>query len=225
MPEVKTEPAEGAAVVAAFDFDGTLTRGDTLLPFLLQVLGWRALFWSLLRCSPWLLAYAMRLLDNHRAKARLLRFCLGGRPAGELEAQARVFIAGHLAGAWRADMLDRLRGHQQAGHRCVIVSASPDIYLRAVAAHLGVADLLCTRLEVRDGRLSGDMIGVNCHGQEKLLRLREWMARKFHDPRGVTLHAYGDSRGDTAMLAAADYPVFCGRRWFGPGASRPWRRI
>ncbi len=212
---MRPDPAEARQVVAAFDFDGTLTRGDTLLPFLRQLMGWPALLGALLRCSPWLLAYALRLLDNHRAKARLLRVCLRGRRVEDLEAQARGFIAGHLAGAWRADALRRLRQHQQDGHRCVIVSASPEIYLRAVASHLGVEDLLCTRLEVRDGRLSGDMAGANCHGQEKVRRLMVWMAQSALEPRAVTLYAYGDSAGDLAMLGLAHYAFLRGRPWAG----------
>ena len=33
--------------VAAFDFDGTLTHGDTLLPFLATALGWPRFAWAL----------------------------------------------------------------------------------------------------------------------------------------------------------------------------------
>ena len=218
LPALNLPPAasDGQTVVAAFDFDGTLTRGDTLLPFLRLLLGWPGLLWALLRCAPWLLAYALRLTSNHRAKARLLRVCLRGRGVAELQALALAFVTDPLARQWRIDALERLRQHQRDGHRCVIVSASPEIYLRAAADHLGVADLLCTRLEVRDGRLSGEMLGVNCHGEEKLRRLRAWLSQALPGVQAVTLYAYGDSPGDLALLGEAHYAFYRGRPWARP---------
>ena len=66
--------------VAAFDFDGTLTRGDTLLPFLAAGLGWPRFAWALLRTSPWLVGHAVKLVRNDVAKARLFAACLSGLP-------------------------------------------------------------------------------------------------------------------------------------------------
>ena len=39
-------------VVAAFDFDGTLTRRDTLVPFLALVVGWPRVAMALAACAP-----------------------------------------------------------------------------------------------------------------------------------------------------------------------------
>jgi phosphatidylglycerophosphatase C len=131
--------------VAAFDFDGTLTRGDTLLPFLWRYLGSAKLLWVLVQCSPWLALYVLRVLPNHVAKARLLRLSFTGLPVATAQAWAKDFASNTLPGLLRPWGLARLREHQAQGDVCVLVSASPDLYLQAVAQHLGVA-LLCTQL-------------------------------------------------------------------------------
>ena len=77
MP-VKSPPGK-PVVVAAFDFDGTLTKRDTFMPFLARGLGWPRFLLALLKCSPWLAAFAMRLTPNHVAKQKLMRVTLKGK--------------------------------------------------------------------------------------------------------------------------------------------------
>jgi phosphatidylglycerophosphatase C len=68
------------------------------------------------------------------------------------------------------------------------------------ASSLGVDAVIASRIEVQGDHLTGRMDGPNCHGAEKLRRLLA-----LYPNRGsYTLHAYGDSRGDAALLGAAD---------------------
>ena len=195
--------------VAAFDFDGTLTRGDTLLPFLWRYLGSAKLLWVLVQCSPWLSLYVLRVLPNHVAKARLLRLSFAGLPLATAQAWAEDFASNTLPGLLRPWGLARLREHQNQGDVCVLVSASPDLYLQAVAQHLGVA-LLCTQLEVIDGHYSGHM-GANCHGQEKVRRLQAWL--QDQGLQGAHLTAYGDTHGDLPMLQLAQVAFYREQPW------------
>ncbi|MDO9401644.1 MAG: HAD family hydrolase [Polaromonas sp.] len=214
MPELRARPdaaAPPAMDVAAFDFDGTLTRRDTLLPYLRRGLGWPRFLLALLRSSPWLAAYACGLTSNHQAKARLLQVSLGGRSALAVDQWSADFVARYLPDQWQEEMLARLRQHQQRGHCCVMVSASPGIYLRRVGDVLGMDAVICTELEVHAGVHTGRMATPNCHGEEKVLRLQAWLAGRA-DPRApITLHAYGDSRGDLPLLNLADYAWYKGR--------------
>jgi phosphatidylglycerophosphatase C len=211
-------PLPGAAQappqeVAAFDFDGTLTRRDTLLPYLWRSLGWPRFLLAVLRSSPWLAAYACRLTSNHRAKARLLHASFSGCSAVQIERWSADFVAQYLPRQWQDETLARLRWHQQQGHRCVIVSASPGIYLHGVGEALRVDAVLCTELEVRDGTLTGRMATRNCHGEEKVLRMQAWLAGRGMPAASVVLHAYGDSRGDVPLLNLADYAHYQGQPW------------
>ena len=214
MPELgllpdATEPP--AVEVAAFDFDGTLTRRDTLLPYLRRGLGWPRFLLALLRSAPWLAAFACGLLSNHQAKARLLKVSLGGRSQQETSQWSVDFVARYLPRQWQDETLARLLRHQRLGHCCVIVSASPGIYLHHVGKALGIDAVICTELEASAGVLTGRMATPNCYGEEKVLRLRAWLASRT-DPRApTTLHAYGDSRGDVPLLNLADYAWYKGQ--------------
>jgi len=205
--------------VAAFDFDGTLTRGDTFLPFLARGLGWPRLLWAMLRCSPWLAAYALRLIRNDVAKARLMQATLSGLSLAELDNWRTRWLAQDFQGQWQDWTLARLAWHQQAGHCGVIVSASPDIYLARVAEQLGVDGLICTEMEVAPGKegacLTGRMRTPNCHGAQKVLRLNHWLTARFGAvPLGaMTLYAYGDTAGDKPLLRQAQHAWYRGKPW------------
>ncbi len=210
MPDTVNAPA--SVVVAAFDFDGTLTWRDTLLPFLRRLLGTPTLLWVLFTCSPWLLAYALRLTSNHRAKARLLHAALAGRTVSEVERCARSFVQDDLPLQWRPWALQRLVEHQNAGHRCLLVSASTSLYMHLAGTSLGVDAVLCTEMEVVDGRYSGRLATPNCHGEEKVRRLQAWLSAEFGAEPPV-LHAYGDTSGDKPMLRLASVAWYREKPW------------
>jgi phosphatidylglycerophosphatase C len=188
-------------VVAAFDFDGTITYRDTMFPFLRHTLGWTGFARGGLRSLPVLTAYVAGLMANDVAKARAFSHFIGGMGLDELRAHGQRFAADVLPRLVRPQALERLDWHRQQGHRCVVISASVDLYLEPWTAMMGV-DLLCTRLEADDeGRVSGALATANCYGAEKVRRLEQVLG-----PRdGYVLYAYGDSRGDRELLAAADH--------------------
>ena len=212
-------PSDSPPVVAAFDFDGTLTRRDTLIPFLARGLGWPRLAIAFFKCLPWLAGYALRLLPNDVAKASLLRTTLAGRSVLELEGWTTQWLAKDFPGQLRDWTMARLAWHKQAGHCCVMVSASPNVYLECVAAQLGFDGLICTELVVQGdqstGYLTGEMQTPNCHGEQKVLRLKCWIAERFGADRdAVELYAYGDTSGDLPMLRMAQHAWYRGKPCF-----------
>lgn len=207
-------PVDQALVIAAFDFDGTLTQRDTLLPFLARGLGWPQFLWALLKCLPWLAAFALRLIPNHVAKQKLLLATLNNRTSAEMDDWTSRWLAHDFPGQLQSWTMARLAEHQQAGHCCVMVSASPDIYLKRVARQLGFDALLCTEMAVIDGHLTGLMRTPNCHGEQKVLRLKAWMAERFGPGGAAQLdYAYGDSAGDKPMLRLATRAFYRGKPW------------
>jgi phosphatidylglycerophosphatase C len=191
--------------VAAFDFDGTLTRRDTLLPFLYYCAGPLAFVRDIARSAPALTAYGLGLMKNDVAKERVLTKFVAGTPLATLQRQGQAFARDRLPGLVRSVAVRRLQWHQQRGHRTVIISASLDVYLKPWAAALGVDHLLCTSLETNDsGLVSGRLGTANCYGPEKLRRLQQALG----DGSDYVLYAYGDSRGDRELLASADHSFY-----------------
>ena len=200
-------------VLAVFDFDGTLTTADSLGAFLHRHLGTLGWGWALLRQSPVLLAYGLGLIPNHQAKAALLRQALQGASQASLATTAEQLVQGWLPRHLNTWALSELQSHQQAGHTCVLLSASPDVYLSAVAQALAIPHLVCTQLEMQDGRCTGRMATPNCHGDEKWRRLQAWFTQQGRPRETWELHAYGDTRGDLSVLRQADQAWLRGKPW------------
>jgi phosphatidylglycerophosphatase C len=208
------KPVNRPVVIAAFDFDGTLTRGDTLMPFLTRGLGWPRFLLALMLCSPWLLGFALKLIPNHVAKKKLMLATLKNKTTAEMDDWTSRWLAQDFPGQLQSWTMARLAEHQQAGHCCVMVSASPDIYLKRVAHQLGFDALLCTEMGVESGRLTGHMKTPNCHGEQKVLRLKAWMNERFGADGGAeVMYAYGDTSGDIPMLRLAVHAFYRGCPW------------
>jgi phosphatidylglycerophosphatase C len=199
LPEAS--PRTGLAV---FDFDGTLTRRDTLLGFLVRVAGVPQVSRALAAEG---FGLVMGLRDDTRrdpAKAAVLARVLAGRSVEAVDAVAREYGRQVVEHALRPDTRARLEWHRAQGHELCIVSASLEPYLRVVADRLDVGLLACTELEVdAHGRLTGGLVGGNCRRAAKVDRLRALVDLDAHE-----VWAYGDSTGDTELLAAADHAVW-----------------
>lgn len=213
--------------VAAFDFDGTLTNGGSVLGFLVAVRDRRAVVNAVLGLSPRLLHGAVvggSVAD--RSKEELFERVLAGVDVEHLRSVSATFAHEHLDRHLRDDVRRRFDWHRTRGDRVVIVSASPECYVGPAGARLGADAVLATRLEVGpNGALTGRYDGKNCRGEEKLRRVRAWIGEE--EPAG-RLWAYGNSRGDLRMLSAADVGVNVGRlgrlgqlRQFGGLAAAP----
>lgn len=191
--------------VAAFDVDGTLTTRDCVRPFLVSVGGWHGVIFAVLRRPFTSLRAAVRR-DRDAFKTVLVGGVLRRRPIADVDAIGRQF-ADLVEREWlRPDTVARWRWHQRAGHRMVLVSASLAPYLRPLGAKLGAHAVLCAEPK-RDGTTYGDGLeGTNCRRAEKVRRLDAWLAAEGLSQ--ATLWAYGDSTGDTELLARADHPLW-----------------
>lgn len=189
--------------IVAFDFDGTLTVRDSFTAFLKWRTPW--LRWTLggIRLVPAALAY-LGHKDRGRIKAAAVREFLRGVPRERLEDDARRFAARHSRSLLRPDAVAAWKRWRDEPVRLVIVTASPDVVVAPFARGLGADDLLGTPLVFDDGdRVTGAFASPNCRGHEKVVRLHA-----AYGPDLKVRAAYGDTDGDTEMLAIAEEPYF-----------------
>lgn len=187
-------------MVAAFDFDGTLSHRDSLLPFLVRLCGAPAVLRAGIPRAHLIAGAGIGIVSRDRVKESILRPLLAGIPLASAEAEAEAYARHLLERELRPPVRERLEWHRSRGDEVVIVSASPDLYLGHVGRALGCAAVLSTRLEVEDGRLTGRLVGRNVRGPEKVARLDAWL-----DGSRPEVWAYGDSDGDRQLLARADH--------------------
>jgi len=184
-----------------FDLDGTLTRRDTLLPYLGGVLRQHPQRLArLLLVLPALARFALGRADRGAVKSAAIRAVLGGSSRQEIEAWTDEFVPRVLADGLHADARAALEAHRRRGDRLVLLSASPDLYVPAIGRALGFAATVCTGIAWNGERLTGDLATANRRGAEKA---RVLTALRREHP-GLEVVAYGNSAGDLEHLALAD---------------------
>lgn len=186
--------------IVAFDFDGTLTIQDSYTRFLRWRAGELGYAAGLVRLIPDMVGYAIAP-DRGRLKAAATKVFLGGADVETVSAEAKRFAEEIWDQFMRPDALACWREWGRKGAERVIVTASPALTVRPFAERLGADRLLGTELEVdASGLLTGAFATANCRAGEKVLRLKQ----AFGDPVRLVA-AYGDTSGDTEMLAVAEH--------------------
>lgn len=192
--------------LAIFDFDGTLVRGDSLLPFLELVAGRTKARTALLRsvrAALWNRAVRAGREDSRTAvKAGLLARTLKGVPI-ERAQEAAPRLCKWVR--WHQPMLDALRRHADRGDRVVVATGALKLYMPHLLSDLPVDELIATEMEVVDGVMTGRMChGGNCVREEKARRVTEYLDR--HGPFRAT-HGYGNRPSDLPFLALMQHPT------------------
>lgn len=189
--------------IAIFDLDGTITRTDTFLRFLILALRRTPARW--LR-APLLgiavLLFVTKQRSNSWLKAYFLRQVVGGRPRLAVDACVRAHVEATLASHVLDPALAEIDRLKQAGARLVLASASPDLYVEKLAQHLGFDEVLCTRVG-RDafGAWTGALDGDNCYGSEKKRRVDAYLAAVGAGWDDVAF--YSDHHSDLPLIEAA----------------------
>ncbi|WP_277964280.1 HAD family hydrolase [Pseudomonas sp. RIT-To-2] len=188
----------GAKVLSVFDFDGTLTRHDSFVPFLKFAFGNRAFTWRMVRMLPSAVRYLGKGLSRDELKATLIASFLTDVEVSWLEQKAGQFRAHFWGRLMRPAGVAAVAAERASGAQVTLCSASPSLVLKPFAEHLGIR-LIATELEVANGRLTGRISGSNCRCETKVLRLEA-----VYGPLSqYRLRAWGDTRGDHELLAAA----------------------
>jgi phosphatidylglycerophosphatase C len=190
--------------LVVFDLDGTITRRDTLGPYVLGFLmhrPWRML--GLLRVLPAVAAFVLRLTDQGQLKSAFIRATLGGSTRSEIDAWTAQFVPRLRVRGLFTAAVDRIEEHRRQGAYLVLMSASTDLYVPAVGRELGFAEIICTGVRWDGERLNGELATPNRRGAEKA---RCFNALRERHP-GIVTAAYGNAGSDIPHLRLADRGV------------------
>ncbi|NCF70582.1 MAG: HAD-IB family hydrolase [Chlamydiales bacterium] len=190
---------------AFFDFDGTITVKDTLIPFLYFAFPFSTFIINLFCLIPHAFLYLLRVIDNSQMKVYCLTRFIKGLSVKEFELKAKAFAESKIKYLVRPQALERIKWHQGQGHHVFLVSANLEIFLKHWSISEGIEQTIATMLEQdKQGLYTGKLMGRNCYGVEKVKRLKASV--NFSDQDYI--FAYGDSRGDKEMLEIADEAFF-----------------
>jgi HAD superfamily hydrolase (TIGR01490 family) len=130
---------------------------------------------------------------------------LRDREEREIIEHCRDWYETEVSRYYRDFVIDKVREHQAAGHVVSLLTGGTPYLNNLIAAALGVEHVLASRLEVVDGRFTGNPLGPICYGRAKI-----GYAEVFAAEHGIALeksYFYSDSITDLPMLERVGNPA------------------
>lgn len=181
-----------------FDFDGTLTYKDTMFMYLkfYDSTKYRVQF---LKHVPLFILLKLKLAEAEKVKKSFIGSILKGQTQEKIETKSKQFFELHYPRIVRENALDFIQNIDRNNTQSLLVTASLDIWVKPFAKELNM-QLVSTRAEFKNGVFTGNFIGKNCNGKEKLVRIKE----EINDSKYDKIIAFGDTSGDKPMLRWAN---------------------
>lgn len=189
--------------LVVFDFDGTITFKDSLPEIIKFQKGILAFWMGVIILSPVLVLFKLGFIPNQRAKEYVLSFFFKNDDLKRFQKKCTRFSLERLPQIVKESALECIQKHQESGDRVMIVTASAENWLSSWCEKMKV-ELIASRLQIKNNRLTGKIEGTNCFGPEKVKRLTEKVDIKSFDK----IYVYADSKGDKELLDVADYPFY-----------------
>jgi HAD superfamily hydrolase (TIGR01490 family) len=181
-----------------FDFDGTLTYKDTMFMYLkfYDPAKFRLQF---LKHVPLFVLLKLKLAETEKVKKSFIGSILKGQTQEKIEKKSKQFFEEHYPKIVRENALDFIQNIDRDHTNSLLVTASLDIWARPFADAFKM-QLVATKAEFHNGIFTGNFIGKNCNGKEKLVRIKA----EINDNKYDKIIAFGDTSGDKPMLKWAN---------------------
>ncbi|MEO1269769.1 MAG: HAD-IB family hydrolase [Myxococcota bacterium] len=195
----------GPQVGAFFDLDGTLVEGYTAAAFIRHLLMRGEIspddFLQLVQAG---IVHKMSP-DSGQDFIKVGAQLMEGWDEAELLERAQTIFKKSTAASIRPGARELLQAHRDAGHTLVMASAATPFQAIPIAEDLGIPHLLTTQVEVKDGKLTGQLDGPPLWGIEKARAVQ-----RFAQEHGIDLEAsfgYGNGYEDHLFLSTVGHPV------------------
>lgn len=185
-----------------FDFDGTLTYKDTMFMYL-KFYNPSKFYFQFIKHIPLFVLLKLKLADAEKVKKSFITSILKGESRTKIEKKSQSFFEKYQDEIFRVNALEFINNIDRTQTESYIVSASLDIWVKPFAEKLEMK-LLSTRAEFKNDIFTGNFIGKNCNGPEKVKRIIETVNERKFDK----IIAFGDTSGDREMLSWADESHF-----------------
>jgi HAD superfamily hydrolase (TIGR01490 family) len=204
LDTIKAAP-RGRRTAAFFDFDGTMIDGYSAMAMMQHR-------WRRREMSPLEIARLLMVgLEAGLGRADFERFmrvgvkAFRGRQADDMAEMGEKLMRSVLGGALYPEAWELVAAHRRKGHTVVVATSALPFQVEPLAREFGVEHVLCTRLEERDGVLTGEVDGPILWGPGKAQAVA-----KFAREQNIDLEksfAYGNGTEDVQFLETVGRPT------------------
>ncbi len=196
---IKENGKNGKNVLALFDFDGTIANEDTFIEFIKYTFGFKRSIWEFIKLSPFIILYLLRIISIGKLKEIIITHFFKGYLEEDFKRLALDFALQKMPQFIKQSAIKRLEWHKKRDDYIIVVSASIDYWLEAWCKLYDI-ELIASKLEIKNKRITGKFIGKDCNGEEKVRRIKQSLKLASFK----YIYAYGNSNGDKPMLELAD---------------------
>ena len=124
----------------------------------------------------------------------------------QLDAWHRQFMESKVRPLMREKARALVARHR--GDLSVVITATNSFVTAPIAREFGIANLIATEPEQRNGEFSGAVAGIPCFREGKVARLEEWLTKRGN-PLASFAESwfYSDSLNDLPLLDRVSHPV------------------
>ena len=186
--------------LAIFDVDYTITKKETLMQLYKYMVFKdfknikympRALFSGLM--------YGIKVYDEKRVKESFLKF-IENKSEAELEVLTRDFYHDVLKNILYEDAIKMMKKLKNEGCKVFLISASPEFYLNELYDIKEVDVIIGSKFFIEAGKFIRKMDGLNCKGEEKVRRLKEYLKKENIEVDYKNSYMFSDSLSDKPLL-------------------------
>ncbi len=181
-----------------FDFDGTITKKDTMFSFL-KFYNKRKFYLNFMKHLPFFIMLKLNLSEAERVKKNFVSSILKGEKETKIQQKAISFFEKNYPYILREKALNFIQNIDRNNSECYLVTASLDIWVKPFSEKLNLK-LLSTQAKFEHGIYIGEFATKNCNGIEKVNRIKEVIKNQSFNK----IIAFGDTSGDKEMLVWAD---------------------
>ena len=192
--------------LALFDIDYTITRKETLMEFYKYIVSKdiknikflpRALYSGLM--------YGIKVYDEKKVKECFLKF-IENIEEKDLAILTKKFYDERLSKILYKDALDMMHKLKSEGYMVILISASPEFYIKEFYAIDDVDFIIGTRFTFENGKFVRKMSGNNCKRDEKVSRLKAYLKENNIDADYENSYMFSDSLSDLPLLELVGKP-------------------
>jgi len=192
--------------LAIFDVDFTLTKRETLVEFYLFMLKKNPSMIKYLPKSIFsTIFYALKIHDASKVKKTFIRF-IDGIEENDMKKIVSEFYKKRLSKILYKDAIVMIKKMKAEGFKIYLISASAEFYLSELYNIAEVDKVIGTRFTLEHGLHRNEILGENCKGEEKVIRLKQVLKEENMEVDFESSYMFSDSLSDLPLFNLVGHP-------------------
>jgi phosphatidylglycerophosphatase C len=182
--------------IIIFDFDGTITKNDTMFHMAKWHFGTVRFCFKMLKIMPYCFLYKSGFISNVKAKEAFLRQFYADMDYNEFATLCKNYSLLVIDTIIKKEVQNKIKFYKSQSNKIIIITASILEWVEPWALKNGFDKVLSSKIEVVNNKLTGKIAGKNCYGLEKVNRF----ISEYGPFENYHTICFGDSRGDLEIL-------------------------